>query len=234
MDLYVGTSGYSYKPWKGKFYPKDLPDREMLSFYGEHFRAVEINNTFVAVPKPSVLEGWAAGVPDGFQFALKAPRQITHLRRLNNADEPLTRLFDAADVLADKLGPFLFQLPPTLKKDVLRLRTFLALIPTHVRAAFEFRHPSWFDDEVIGLLREHRAALCIADEDDELDVPFVATTDWGFLRLRRPDYPAAMLKSWVKRVKAQTWASAFVFFKHEDEANGPRLAKQFLKLAAAE
>ena len=126
----------------------------------------------------------------------------------------------------------LFQLPPNSKKDVPRLRAFLALLPSQCYAAFEFRHPSWFDDEVFGLLRDHRAALCVADAEGDLEVPFAATADWGYLRLRRPDYGDAELKTWVKRVQKQDWRSAFVFFKHEDEGKGPRLAQRFMELTA--
>jgi uncharacterized protein YecE (DUF72 family) len=233
MDLYVGTSGYSYKPWKGTFYPKDLPVQQMLRFYGERFRTVEINSTFRGMPKVSVLEGWAEAVPADFQFVLKAPQQITHVRKLNNAGDLVSHLLEVAGALTKHLGPLLFQLPPTSKKDVPRLRAFLALLPSQSRVAFEFRHPSWFDDEVFGLLRDHRAALCVADADGELEVPFVATADWGYLRLRRPDYGDAELEGWVKRVREQDWSDAFVFFKHEDEGKGPRFAKRYLELAAS-
>jgi uncharacterized protein YecE (DUF72 family) len=232
MGLYVGTSGYSYKPWKGPFYPKDLPAAQMLRYYGGRFRAVEINSTFFNMPKTSVLEGWAGEVPAGFQFALKAPRQITHMRKLDNAGELVSHLIDVAGVLKEHQGPLLFQLPPTLKKDVARLRAFLALLPMELRAAFEFRHASWFDEEVFDLLRDHRAALCVADADDDLDVPLAATADWGYLRLRRADYGDEGLKEWVKRVQGQDWRDVFVFFKHEDEGKGPRLAERYMELAA--
>lgn len=232
MDLYVGTSGYSYEPWKGSFYPEDLPARRMLRFYGERFRSVEINSTFRSMPKVSALEGWAEAVPADFRFVLKAPQRITHTRRLNDAGDLVSQFLEVAGTLAERLGPLLFQLPPTLKKDVPRLRAFLASLPSQVRAAFEFRHPSWLDDEIFGLLRDHRAALCIADADDGLDIPFVATADWGYLRLRRPHYRNAELTEWVQRVREQEWSDAFVFFKHEDEGKGPRMAKRYLKLAA--
>ena len=232
MGLYVGTSGYSYKPWKGTFYPKDLPDRQMLHFYGERFPSVEINSTFYSMPKVSALQGWAGAVPADFQFVLKAPREITHVRKLNDAGELVSHLLEVAEALTKHRGPLLFQLPPTSKKDVTRLRGFLELLPLSLRAAFEFRHPSWFDDEVFGLLRDHRAALCFADADGELEVPFVATTDWGYLRLRRSDYGEAELKDWVNRVQEQDWGDAFVFFKHEDEGKGPRMAKRYRELAA--
>ena len=232
MNLYVGTSGYSYKEWKGTFYPNDLPLRQMLRFYGERFRTVEINSTFRGLPKASVLEGWADAVPADFQFAIKAPQQITHVQRLKDAGELVSQLLQVAGVLKERRGSLLFQLPPASKKDVPRLRAFFALLPSPHRAAFEFRHPSWFDDEVLGLLRDHRAALCVADAEGELEVPLVATADWGYLRLRRPEYSDLELRTWVKRVQEQSWRSAFVFFKHEDEGKGPRMAQRFMELAA--
>jgi uncharacterized protein YecE (DUF72 family) len=234
MNLYVGTSGYSYKEWKGTFYPEDLPAKRMLHYYAERFRTVEINNTFYRMPKASVLEAWAAEVPSppvDFKFVLKAPQRITHIQRLKEAADLVSYLLEVAGVLEERLGPLLFQLPPNFKKDVPRLRDFLALLPRERRAAFEFRHQSWFDDEVFTLLREHQAALCIAEAEDKLDVPFVSTADWGYLRLRRPDYGDAELQTWVKRVQEQNWDDAFVFFKHEDEGKGPQLAKRFLELA---
>jgi len=232
MNLYVGTSGYSYKEWKGSFYPKDLPAAKMLNYYAERFGAVEINNTFYAMPKAAVLEKWAEAVPAEFKFVLKAPQRITHIQRLKDADDSVSYFLEVTGTLKERLGPLLFQLPPNLKKDASRLRAFLALLPARRRAAFEFRHASWFDDEVFCLLRDHGASLCLADADDELEVPFVSTADWGYLRLRRPDYDDAALKTWVKRVQEQAWRDAFVFFKHEDEGKGPQLAKRFLELAA--
>jgi len=232
MNLYVGTSGYSYKEWKGTFYPEDLPDKQMLRFYGERFRSVEINNTFYRMPKASVLEAWANEVPADFMFVLKASQRITHHQRLKDADDSVSYLLEVAGALKERLGPLLFQLPPYLKKDAPRLREFLALLPSDRRAAFEFRHQSWFDDEVFGLLRDHRAVLCIAEAENELEIPFVSTADWGYLRLRRPDYGDAELKAWAKRVQEQKWREAFIFFKHEEEGKGPEMAKRFLKLAA--
>lgn len=232
MNFYVGTSGYSYPEWKGGFYPADLPVRQMLRFYGERFRTVEVNYTFRHMPTAALLEGWAGKVPAAFRFVLKVPDLITHKRRLQDVGEPLSQLLQVAGVLKDRLGPLLFQLPPNFKKDAARLRDVLALLLSSCRAAFEFRHPSWFDDEVFGLLRDHRAALCIAEAEDGLDVPFEATTDWGYLRLRRPDYDRRELSAWVRRLRGHGWRDAFVFFKHEDEGHGPRLAKKFLELAA--
>jgi len=233
MNLYVGTSGYSYKEWKGTFYPEDLPDKEWLRYYGERFRTVEINNTFSRMPKPAVLEAWATAVPADFRFVLKASQRITHMQRLKDAGDSVAYLLKVASALKERLGPLLFQLPPHLKKDVPRLRDFLALLPAEQRAAFEFRHASWFDPEVFDLLREHRAALCIAEAEDGLEVPFVATGDWGYLRLRRPDYTDAELKAWAEQVRQPGWQDVFVFFKHEDEGKGPQMAARFLELAAA-
>lgn len=231
MNLYVGTSGYSYKEWKGTFYPDDLPDKQMLTYYGERFRSVEINNTFYRMPKASVLEAWAEVVPADFKFVLKASQEITHKKRLKDANDSVTYLLDVAGVLEGRLGPFLFQLPPYMKKDALRLGEFLKLLPPGYRAAFEFRHQSWFDEEIFGLLRDHRAVLCIAEAENDLEIPFVSTADWGYLRLRRPDYGDAELKAWAERVRAQNWRDAFIFFKHEDEGKGPQMARRFLELA---
>ena len=230
MNLYAGTSGYSYKEWKGTFYPDDLPANGMLHYYGERFRSVEINNTFYRMPKASVLEAWAQEVPADFKFVLKASQRITHMQRLKDAGDSVSYLLKVAAALKERLGPLLFQLPPYLKADVPRLREFLALLPPDRRAAFEFRHQSWFVEEVFGLLREHQAALCIAEAEGDLEVPFVSTADWGYLRLRRPDYGDAELKAWVERVRQQDWRDTFVFFKHEDEGMGPKMAKRFLEL----
>lgn len=228
--LYVGTSGYSYPKWKGSFYPAKLPAKQMLRFYGERFRAVEINSTYYALPKPSALEAWAGEVPTGFRFVLKAPQRITHIQRLRESGEAVASFLEVAGVLKERLGPLLFGLPPNFKKDVPRLRAFLSLLPVGGRVAFEFRHPSWFDDEVFGLLREHQVVLCVADADDDLEVPFVATAGWGYLRLRRADYDDTTLTTWAKRVQDQGWRETFVFFKHEDEGKGPQFAARFLEL----
>jgi uncharacterized protein YecE (DUF72 family) len=231
MSLYVGTSGYSYKEWKGTFYPEDLPEKQMLHFYGERFRSVEINNTFYRMPKASVLEAWAEEVPADFRFVLKASQRITHMQRLKDTDDSVAYLLKVAGALKERLGPLLFQLPPYLKKDLPRLREFLALLPSDRLSAFEFRHESWLDAEVFDLLRKHRVALCIAEAEEGVEIPFVSTADWGYLRLRRPDYGDAELKAWVKRLRDQNWKNTFVFFKHEEEGMGPKMAKRFLELA---
>src|SRR4051812_45083367 len=146
MNLYVGTSGYSYKEWKGPFYPEDLPDKQMLHYYGERFRSVEINNTFYRMPKKAVLEAWAGEVPSDFKFVIKAPQRITHMQRLKDADDSVNYLLEVVGALKERLGPLLFQLPPYFKKDIPRLQEFLKLLPSGCRSAFEFRHESWFDD----------------------------------------------------------------------------------------
>ena len=229
MRVLAGTSGYSYKEWKGSFYPEDLPASEMLRHYATRLPAVEINNTFYRMPQPKVLAAWAEQVPDGFAFALKASQQITHRKRLKEAGDAVAYFLQTASTLGDRLGPVLFQLPPNLKKDLPRLTEFLALLPPRSRCAFEFRHASWFDDEVFEALRDRSAALCIA-EDEELATPDVATTDWGYLRLRRQDYGERDLEAWAAKILAQAWGDAFVFFKHEAEGRGPALALELSAL----
>jgi uncharacterized protein YecE (DUF72 family) len=231
MDLYVGTSGFSYKEWKGTFYPSDLSPRQMLRFYSGRFPAVEINNTFYRMPSKSIMKAWASEVPERFKFVLKAPRQITHILQLTDAAEPVAHLLDVVNELGNRLGPLLFQLPPSMEKDVRTLRTFLTFLPARYHFAFEFRNRSWFDDEVFGLLREHGAALCIAESDDGLNVPCSSTSDWGYLRLRRRDYEDGDLLEWARRIASQDWKEAYVFFKHEEEGKGPKLAKRFMELA---
>lgn len=231
MNLYVGTSGYSYKEWKGTFYPEKLPAKEMLPYYASRLRSVEINNTFYRLPQKSVLENWRDQVPAGFRFAVKASQRITHFKRLQDVTEETRYFLETAAALEDRLGPILFQLPPNMKKDSARLETFLSGLPAGTHAAFEFRHPTWFDDDVLQLLSSRNHALCISDTDD-LPVTHVdKTADWGYLRLRRVNYAEENLLDWLKRVRDQNWGDAFVFFKHEDEGTGPKLAAEFLKLA---
>jgi uncharacterized protein YecE (DUF72 family) len=230
MKLYIGTSGYSYKPWKGKFYPADLPDKEMLRFYGEQFNSVEINNTFYRMPKASVLEGWAAEVPASFKFVIKASQKITHHQRLKETSDSVKYLLEVTSVLKERLGPILFQTPSHLKMDLPRLKSFLELIPPEKNVTFEFRSETWFVPEVFDLLRSHNAALCIAESEEGVQTPFQSTANWGYLRLRRPGYTEVELKAWADRILAQEWQEAFIFFKHEDEAMGPALARRFKTL----
>ena len=235
----MGSSGYSYKEWKGPFYPKDLPDAEMLRYYSERFPTVEINNTFYRMPAADVLARWSEDTPDSFTFVLKAPQLLTHQKRLKELGDSLSYFLEVSETLGAKRGPFLFQLPPNMKKDVERLDAFLGDLPSAARAALEFRHASWFDEETFGVLRDHRAALCIADanapEDGGASLPsdLVPTTTWGYLRLRRVDYTDADVDAWADRIKAQPWDEAFVFFKHEDEGTAPRLAARLTERIAA-
>jgi len=234
MKLYVGTSGYSYKEWKGSFYPHDLPDKEMLSFYAERLPAVEINNTFYRMPNVGMLQAWNDQVPGAFQFVLKASRKITHSKPLKEKESEVTYLFKTAASLEQRLGVILFQLPPYFRYNVDVLQAFLQALPDGPKCAFEFRHRSWFQDDVFALLHEHDAALCCSDTEDRELSRLQATANWGYLRLRRPDYTDADLEAWVQRIYAQGWDSAYVFFKHEDEGAGPRLARRFMEMPAPE
>ena len=233
MNISIGMSGYSYKVWKPNFYPAELKADQMLRYYAERFGAVEINNTFYRMPTEKVLMQWAEEVPPGFVFGLKAPRRITHLSRLKNSAETVEYFMRTASCLGDRLGPSLFQLPPNFKKDLPLLQEFLGHIPRRWVTAFEFRHPSWFEDDVYQALREHDVALCIVD-DDESGTPVVATAGWGYLRLRKTDYSRADLEAWAGQIRSQPWERAFAFFKHEEDGGkGPLMAlemKEVLEL----
>jgi len=234
VKLWVGTSGYSYKAWLGSFYPERLPAKEMLRFYASRLPTVEINNTFYRLPKESVLQNWAEQVSPEFRFVLKAPQKITHVKRLKEADEEVKYLFGAENSLGRNKGAVLFQLPPSLRKNLLTLQSFLSILPTDRPIAFEFRHPSWFDQEVFACLRERNCALCLAEMEDSENYDLVPTATWGYLRLRRSDYTPTDLRNWKQRILSQPWDHAYVFFKHEDEGIGPKLAAQFLELGDGE
>ncbi|MBI2959928.1 MAG: DUF72 domain-containing protein [Betaproteobacteria bacterium] len=229
MQLLAGTSGYSYKEWLGHFYPERLPANAMLRYYAERFATVEINNTFYRMPAESLLARWSEEVPEDFVFTLKAPRRITHEKRLREAEADVAEFLRRAAVLGNKLGVVLFQLPPYLRKDLPRLRDFLGALPSDRRVAFEFRHASWRDDEVYEALRARAAMLCVTDTD-EGDTSFVATSDCGYMRLRRTHYEDNDLAAWIERIAAQPLAHAYVYFKHEDEALGTRFAQRFSEL----
>ena len=220
MKILAGTSGYAFKEWKGNFYPTELKDDGFLGYYATKFPTVEINNTFYRLPKENVLMEWAAQVPQNFTFALKASQRITHHARLKEeAADTVDFLLRNTAKLGDRLGPILFQLPPNLKKDVNRFRGFLGLLPSDRRYVFEFRHDSWFDDEVYDAMRERDIAMCIAEQDD-FKCPVVCTATWGYLRLHKLDYQANELIDWAKCVTSQQWNDAYVFFKHDETENG--------------
>jgi len=231
MKIHVGTSGYAYKEWKGRFYPEKISPKEMLRFYSGRLNTVEINNTFYRMPKESVLTSWAEQVPGDFLFAIKAPQVITHLKRLRNVFEETEYLFRTLSVLDRRLGPVLFQFPKSFRADRPALEDLLDLIPGDRPCAFEFRSPSWLDEEILGLLRKNRSSLCIADADENPANEIIRTAPWGYLRLRRSDYTDADLSQWLERILSQKWEKAFVFFKHEDEAKGPEVAIRFRELA---
>jgi len=220
VKILAGTSGYAFKEWKGNFYPQDLKDDGMLGFYASKFPTVEINNTFYRLPRENVLRDWAAQVPETFTFALKASQRITHYARLKEESASLVDfLLKNTATLGDRLGPILFQLPPNMKKDLNRFRGFLGLLPFDRRYAFEFRHDSWFDDDIYSAMRERDIAMCIAEQDD-FSCPVVCTSTWGYLRLHKLDYNAGELVDWAKRVVGQQWNEAYVFFKHDETEHG--------------
>ena len=228
MQLFTGTSGFAYKEWKGTFYPQDIRNDDMLSYYASQFRSVEINNSFYRMPSEKTLQQWTEQVPAEFRFVLKAPQRITHFTRLKDeSKDPLEFFLKTAATMGRQLGPLLFQLPPNLKLDLPRLQNFLTWIPAGIRAAFEFRHNSWFEDAVYDALRAANASLCIADTEEEQTPRVVTASDWGYLRLRRVEYSAADVEEWASWTRSQSWTEAFVFFKHEDAGTGPRLAKEF-------
>jgi len=206
----------------------------MLGYYAERFAAVEINNSFYRMPAADVLKSWAKQVPESFQFAFKAPQTITHFKRLKDAAEPTKQFLKAVAVMKARRGPLLFGLPPNFKKDLPRLQRFLKLLRGQRRVAFEFRHASWFDHEVFDCLRSFGCALCTADEDKSPFTDLVATTDWGYVRLRREHYTDKELRAWCKKIRSQPWDEVYVFFKHEDTGTGPRFAARLVELVASE
>ena len=232
MPAFIGTSGFSYKEWKGHFYPEKIKANEMLSYYSRQLSGVEVNNTFYRLPRKSVLENWRESVPQSFRFAVKVSRRITHFRKLKPESASETAyLLDNVAALGPNLGVLLFQLPPDFAADADRLDAYLAAMPPDSPlCAFEFRNRSWFVDEVFDILRRYNSALCIADSDDRLQVPMVATADWGYLRLRRQQYGADDLEHWKGIVEQSNWKQTFAFFKHEDAGTGPRLAGEFLSM----
>jgi uncharacterized protein YecE (DUF72 family) len=231
MNIHVGTSGFAYKEWKGKFYPEKISPKELLRYYSSRLNTVEINNTFYHMPNGTVLTSWADQVGGDFVFALKAPQVITHMKRLRHVSSETGYLFKSLSVLEKKLGPVLFQFPESFHADQALLKEFLALIPRTALCAFEFRSSSWLDDGTLDLLRQKKCSLCIADADEAPAGEIISTATWGYLRLRRSDYTDADLSQWAEKVLSQKWEKVFVFFKHEGEgAKGPELAMRFQEL----
>ena len=229
--LLAGASGYSYKEWKGSFYPQDMKPEGMLAYYAARLPTVEINNTFYRVPKSEVLRSWAASAAEGFRFAIKASRRITHISRLKveSAAEPLGYLYRNLAALGAKRGPVLFQLPPNLKKDLPRLAAFLQLLPPDHGAAFEFRNDTWFADDVYDALKAAGAALVLSEREDGAPPPLVETAPWGYVRLRLEAYSEGDLGQWAKRLAATAWREIFVYFMHEPTA--PAYAGTLMRFA---
>jgi uncharacterized protein YecE (DUF72 family) len=224
--IWVGTSGYNYPEWKGSFYPERLPAAKMLPYYAERFPTVEINYTFYRAPDEKILKGWDRATPDRFTLTLKAPRRITHDARLKDCGDLVRRFFETSAVLGPKLGALLFQLPPNLKKDLALLDAFLETFPPRACAAFEFRHASWFDDEVYARLRSRNLALCVADSE-KLSTPVEVTADYGYFRLRDEGYGPDDIARWATTIRERTVAcrDVFVYFKHEEVGKGPEFAR---------
>jgi uncharacterized protein YecE (DUF72 family) len=222
QKLWAGASGYAFKAWKGHFYPEKIQPEAMLAYYAERLPSVEINNTFYQMPKVEVVARWAEVTPAHFRFSIKASKRITHIARLaaDAAADSVAYLYQNLTVLGAKRGPVLFQTPPFLKKDVARLHDFLQLLPEGHRATFEFRHDSWFDDEVYALLKNAGAALCVSEREDSTPPPLVETAPWGYVRLRLQNYSDADLAAWADRLAATQWQEAHVYFMHEPTAPG--------------
>ena len=230
MAVWVGTSGYNYPEWRGSFYPERLPSARMLPYYAEQFATVEINYTFYRMPTEKIVLGWQAATPERFALSLKAPKRITHDRRLRDTGDALRQFLQVASTLGPKLGVLLFQLPPNLRKDTPLLRAFLEQLPPGVRAAFEFRHASWFDADVYTALGDRNIALCIADSE-KLTTPHVDTADYGYFRLRDEGYEPQDIARWAGVVAegARSGRDVFVYFKHEEQGKGPAFARMLME-----
>ncbi len=229
IPLYVGTSGWAYTIWKPDFYPKEVAAKNFLKYYATQLTAVEVNYTFRRSLTEKAATGWIADVGPKFRFALKANQYITHIRRLQNVEEPMQRFLGTLQPLAAQLGPVLFQLPPTTKADVGVLRDFLALLPRNFKAAFEFRHDSWFADEVYKALQDHNATLCVA-ETEKLTTPEIRTANYIYFRFRQPTYSAEDLKKLAARIEKciGDGLETYAFFKHEEDPRSPHNAVELL------
>jgi uncharacterized protein YecE (DUF72 family) len=229
-EIYAGTSGWAYASWKPKFYPAKLASAKFLGYYGTRLNSVEVNYTFRSEVTEKLLAGWIAATPPDFKFAVKAHQEITHIKRLRGAARPTSKFLASLGPLreAGKLGPALFQLPPFLKCDISLLEEFLATLPRQTRAAMEFRHPSWFVDEVYERLGRANVALCEA-ESEKLQTPEIATADFRYFRLRKEKYSRAARKAISKKVADATRnGDVFIYFKHEDTPEGALHAESLL------
>jgi uncharacterized protein YecE (DUF72 family) len=230
--LFAGTSGFAYPAWKPGFYPEKLAQAKFIEHYATRLNCVEINYTFRRMPSASTLESWVKATPAGFVFAVKAHQRITHIQRLKNSEQSTEIFLNAIDPLrsARRLGPILFQLPPNLKRDVGLLAAYLALLPRDLRYAFEFRHPTWLDEEVYAALRAHNVALCLA-ESEKLEIPEVLTADFVYYRLRKPEYTAEDVESIRARTKELLAGGRdlYLMFKHEDDPAGALNAEALLR-----
>jgi uncharacterized protein YecE (DUF72 family) len=229
MSIWIGTSGFQYKEWKGNFYPEDLPAAKMLPYYAERLSTTEINYTFHRIPSAKTIENWNKLTPAKFRFALKAPQKITHWAKLRDCADTMRFFFAVVSALGEKLGPILFQLAPNFKKDAVLLADFVNGFPPGLRAAFEFRHESWFDDAIWEIFKARNVALCF-NETADFAAPKIATADYGYLRLRREDYAKIDIERWAQSVREQTWKDTFVYFKHEEAGAGPKFARQMMDL----
>jgi uncharacterized protein YecE (DUF72 family) len=228
--IWTGTSGYNYPEWKGTFYPKDLAAKKMLPYYAARFPTVEINYTFYRMPNEKLVAGWAEQTPSPYKFTLKAPRRITHDSRLKDCGELVATFCRVAGTLGDKLGTLLFQLPPNLKKNLPLLDAFVANLPQNVRAAFEFRHESWLDEEIFSRLSRRNLALCVADSQ-KMSTPVRITADYAYFRLRDEGYTPDAIAKWADTIarEAASCRDVFVYFKHEEEGKGPEFAQLLMK-----
>jgi uncharacterized protein YecE (DUF72 family) len=226
--IWLGTSGFSYKEWRPKFYPEGLSDKQFLTYYSRKLNSVEIDHTFYRMPSAKTIDAWKSATPANFKFTLKASQQITHRQRLKVPSDALDYFVGVVPGLESRLGMVLFQLPPFFKCDTQTLERFLSVLPRGVPAAFEFRHDSWFTDGVYRLLREHDIALCIHDADDHT-TPMEITAAFTYVRLRRSSYTGDQRREWQDRFRR--WATddieVFAYIKHEDNPDAPLIAVEF-------
>jgi uncharacterized protein YecE (DUF72 family) len=235
-QLFIGTSGWAYPSWKPGFYPEKLAQTKFLPHYASQLNTVEVNLTFRQLLKDTTAAKWIAQTPAGFRFAIKAHQVITHIKRLKNAEEFLARFVSTIEPLsrAGKLGPVLFQLPPNMKADPKVLQEFLPLVPKRVQAAFEFRHESWFADDIFSCLKEHNRALCIAETEDRV-TPDVVTADFCYYRYRKPEYTPEERAAMLRRMQEHlaNGRDTYAYFKHEDTPQGALYAVDVRKQAGA-